>query len=59
MNIALRYRDRIDPTIILPQVNWREPRNDRRLHTSVGAGIPVGAVQASAARVGNGKEKKH
>jgi UDP-sulfoquinovose synthase len=58
MNIALRYRDRIDPTIILPQVNWREPRNDRRLHTSVGAGIPVGAVQASAARVGNGKEKK-
>jgi UDP-sulfoquinovose synthase len=59
MNIALRYRDRIDPTIILPQVNWREPRNDRRLHTSVGAGISVGAVQASAARVGNGKEKKH
>jgi UDP-sulfoquinovose synthase len=59
MNIALRYRDRIDPTIILPQVNWREPRNDRRLHTSVGAGIPVGAVQASAARAGNGKEKKH
>jgi UDP-sulfoquinovose synthase len=59
MNIALRYRDRIDPTIILPQVNWREPRNDRRLHTSVGAGISVGAVQASAARVGNGKQKKH
>jgi len=59
MNIALRYRDHIDPSIILPQVNWREPRNDRRLHTSVGAGIPVGAVQASAARVGNGKEKKH
>jgi UDP-sulfoquinovose synthase len=58
MNIALRYRDRIDPTIMLPQVNWREPRNDRRMHTGVGAGIPVGAVQASAARVGNGKEKK-
>ena len=58
MNIALRYRDRIDPTIILPQVNWREPRNDRRMHTGVGAGIPVGAEQAGAARVGNGKEKK-
>jgi UDP-sulfoquinovose synthase len=58
MNIALRYRDRIDPTIILPQVNWREPRNDRRMHTGVGGGIPVGAEQAGAARVGNGKEKK-
>ncbi len=58
MNIALRYRDRIDPTIMLPQVNWREPRNDRRMHTGVGAGIPVGAEQAGAARVGNGKEKK-
>ncbi len=30
MNIALKYRDRVDPTIMLPQVNWREPRNDRR-----------------------------
>jgi UDP-sulfoquinovose synthase len=58
MNIALRYRDRIDPTIMLPQVNWREPRNDRRMHTGVGAGIPVGAEQTGAARVGNGKEKK-
>ncbi len=29
MNIALRYRDRIDPSKILPQVNWREGRNQR------------------------------
>ena len=58
MNIALRYRDRIDPTIMLPQVNWREPRNDRRMHTGAGGGIPIGAEQAGAARVGNGKEKK-
>jgi UDP-sulfoquinovose synthase len=30
MNIALRYRDRVDPELILPQVNWRSPRNERR-----------------------------
>jgi UDP-sulfoquinovose synthase len=45
MNIALKYRDRIDPTIILPQVNWREPRNNRRLRANLAAEISVGAVQ--------------
>ena len=30
MNIALRYRDRIDASKMLPQVYWREPRNARR-----------------------------
>jgi len=45
MNIALKYRDRIDPTIILPQVNWREPRNNRRLRANLAAEISVSAVQ--------------
>jgi UDP-sulfoquinovose synthase len=31
LNIALMYRDRIDSTLILPQVNWRYPRNYRWL----------------------------
>jgi UDP-sulfoquinovose synthase len=31
MNIAVKYRDRVDASLMLPQVNWREPRNDRRL----------------------------
>jgi UDP-sulfoquinovose synthase len=44
MNIALKYRDRVDPTIMLPQVNWREPRNDRRHQTNLAAGISVGAA---------------
>jgi UDP-sulfoquinovose synthase len=44
MNIALKYRDRVDPTIMLPQVNWREPRNDRRLHTNIGLGISISAA---------------
>jgi UDP-sulfoquinovose synthase len=30
INIALQYRDRIDPAIFAPQVNWRSGRNDRR-----------------------------
>lgn len=45
MNIALRYRDRIDPTIILPQVNWREPRNNRRLRATIATEVAVSAGQ--------------
>jgi UDP-sulfoquinovose synthase len=30
INIAVRYRDRIDTSLFLPQVNWRSPRNERR-----------------------------
>jgi UDP-sulfoquinovose synthase len=29
INIAIKYRDRIDPTQFLPTVNWRNARNDR------------------------------
>jgi UDP-sulfoquinovose synthase len=29
VNIAIQYRDRIDTSLFLPRVNWREPRNDR------------------------------
>jgi len=30
ISIALRYRDRIDPSVFNPQVNWRETNNQRR-----------------------------
>ncbi|MGA8221255.1 MAG: NAD-dependent epimerase/dehydratase family protein [Candidatus Acidiferrales bacterium] len=30
MNIAVKYRDRIDPSLMLPQVDWRQPSNARR-----------------------------
>ena len=30
MNIALRYRDRVDSGVFMPQVNWRNARNERR-----------------------------
>ncbi len=29
INIALKYRDRIDPAMFAPQVNWRKTRNER------------------------------
>jgi UDP-sulfoquinovose synthase len=29
MNIAMRYRDRVDASMMMPKVNWRQPRNDR------------------------------
>jgi UDP-sulfoquinovose synthase len=30
MNIAGRYRDRVDKSLFMPRVNWRRTRNDRR-----------------------------
>jgi UDP-sulfoquinovose synthase len=30
MNIAVKYRERIDPGLFLPQVNWRKATNERR-----------------------------
>ena len=35
MYIAIKYRDRADASLMLPQVNWREPRNDRRIQMSM------------------------
>jgi UDP-sulfoquinovose synthase len=30
VNIVIEYRDRVDPTLLMPRVNWRSVRNDRR-----------------------------
>jgi UDP-sulfoquinovose synthase len=35
IGIALRYRDRIEPSMFAPQVNWRETRNQRRTVNTV------------------------
>jgi UDP-sulfoquinovose synthase len=29
MNVAVRYQDRVDSSMFLPQVNWRNARNRR------------------------------
>ncbi len=55
MNITLKYRDRVDPTMVLPQVNWREPRNPRRLQANIAAGMSVGAAQVFPAANTKGK----
>jgi UDP-sulfoquinovose synthase len=34
MNVALKYRDQIDPGVMLPRINWRHPRNERRTQNS-------------------------
>src|SRR6202142_1984141 len=30
LKIAVKYKDRIDESLIMPQVNWRHTRNDYR-----------------------------
>ncbi len=35
LNIATKYKDRIDQSLFLPQVDWRRPRNDRHKRVSV------------------------
>jgi UDP-sulfoquinovose synthase len=34
INIAVRYRDRIDPSVFAPQVNWRSAKSERRTATA-------------------------
>ena len=37
MNIAIRYRDNVDLSLMLPQVNWRQPKNELHVQTSMPA----------------------
>lgn len=39
MNIAIRYQDRIDPSLFLPQVQWRSSRNSRSRVPGVAASM--------------------
>jgi len=42
MNIAIRYRDRIDTSLFLPQVEWRNPRNERRQQRAAAVSVSEG-----------------
>jgi UDP-sulfoquinovose synthase len=53
MNIALRYRDRIDASKMMPQVNWRNARNARR----PGASAEVAASGPQLTAVGANEER--
>jgi UDP-sulfoquinovose synthase len=59
MNIAVKYRDRADASLMLPQVNWREPRNDRRLQMSKTARNSLGASRLQNGAETVEKVKKH
>jgi UDP-sulfoquinovose synthase len=34
MNIAMKYQDRVERSLFVPQVNWRNSRNQRRKTTA-------------------------
>src|SRR5271167_114884 len=54
MNVALKYRDRVDPTVMMPRINWRQPRNERRAQANQ---EPVPMTAASFEIVGAGAGK--
>jgi UDP-sulfoquinovose synthase len=56
MNVALQYRDRIDASVMLPQINWRHPRNERRAQT---VREPVPAMEAALEIVGGSAGKSN
>jgi UDP-sulfoquinovose synthase len=58
VTIAVRYRDRVDASLMLPQVNWREPRNDRRLQQNLTARASLGGRSSKRPARAAAKGKK-
>jgi UDP-sulfoquinovose synthase len=58
VNIAVKYRDRVDPALMLPQVNWREPKNDRRIHLAGANSAAAASTATVETRVPVGKGKR-
>jgi UDP-sulfoquinovose synthase len=58
MNIAMKYRDRVDVSLMLPQVNWREPKNDRRIQMSMPTKSTAPALHSDLAASTGAKAKK-
>jgi UDP-sulfoquinovose synthase len=58
VNIAVKYRDRVDPALMLPQVNWREPKNNRRIQLAAASNSAAAASSTVETRVAVSKEKK-
>src|SRR6202158_2513323 len=58
MNIAIKYRDRVDVSLMLPQVNWREPKNDRRMQMSMPSKSSAPEPRAVFAALAGAKAKK-
>jgi len=58
MNIAIKYRDRVDVSLMLPQVNWREPKNDRRMQMCMPSKSSAPEPRAVLAALAGAKAKK-
>ncbi|MGH9581851.1 MAG: NAD-dependent epimerase/dehydratase family protein, partial [Bryobacteraceae bacterium] len=44
VNIAMQYRERVDTSMLLPRVNWRQASNERRRAVAVSATAGAGAA---------------
>jgi UDP-sulfoquinovose synthase len=58
VNIAVKYRDRVDPALMLPQVNWREPHNERRIQIGMAAKKALAGASSEEANVSVSKSRK-
>jgi len=58
VNIAVKYRDRVDPALMLPQVNWREPKNNRRIQLAAATNSAAAASSTVETRIPVSKGKK-
>jgi UDP-sulfoquinovose synthase len=47
MNIAIRYQDRIDTSLFMPQVQWRNSRNQRARQSRVAASAVTSASEVT------------
>jgi UDP-sulfoquinovose synthase len=59
MNIAIKYQGRIDRSMMLPRVNWREARNERYVRASAEEPhvAPVVELHAVGAGKSNGNQR--
>jgi UDP-sulfoquinovose synthase len=57
MNIAVKHRNRIDPSLMLPQVDWRRPANHRRRRVPEAA-EPIPRATRKRAETGTAREKR-
>ncbi|MGB8543029.1 MAG: NAD-dependent epimerase/dehydratase family protein [Candidatus Acidiferrales bacterium] len=57
MNIAMKYRDRVDVALIQPRVNWRKPHNDLSRAQSAPFNVPKSEAGFEIANVSERKNK--
>ncbi|SPE42456.1 hypothetical protein SBA3_550009 [Candidatus Sulfopaludibacter sp. SbA3] len=60
LGIAVRYQDRIDRSLFLPKVNWRNARNDRRpkeVALAAGSSFEAPLEASTVSAKGNGHVK--